>query len=352
MNKPATIYDIAKKLDVSAATVSRVLSNSKYPVRAELAKRIREAADALNYVPNSIGRQLKTNKTSTMGVIIPSITNPFYASVVSGIEEVASERGYQILLCNSQHDPELEDQHLNMLFEKQVRGVVLSSVSNKRETLRKVMANGLKVISIDQHLADFEAFQINFDYRKGGRIGTRHLLDQGHRDIAYLTAPLTLTSRQQILQGYLDEMASAGLQVPQARIVIAEKRRGKKREDGSEEFENGKRMTRQLIESGDMPTAIFACNDMTAFGVLNELASHGIQVPDQISVIGFDNLEFTEIVSPRLTSIEQPKYEMGRLACGMLMDWMNDAAGQTGEIMLQPRLVERSSVGGASSVLR
>ncbi|MFC5469884.1 LacI family DNA-binding transcriptional regulator [Cohnella suwonensis] len=344
MNKPTTIYDIAEKLNISAATVSRVLSKSNYPVRAALANRIRATAEEMNYVPNSIGRQLKTNKTSTMGVIIPSITNPFYASVVSGIEEVASEKGFQILLCNSQQNPELEDQHLNMLFEKQVKGVILSSVSNRHDVLRKVMANGLKVVSVDQHMADFEAFQINFDYRKGGMIGTRYLLDQGHREIAYLTAPLTLTSRQQILQGFMDEMASAGLPVPPERIVVADKRRGKKAEGGSEEFENGKRMTRQLLDTGDMPTAIFACNDMTAFGVMDELASRKIKVPEQISVIGFDNLEFSEIVSPPLTSIEQPKYEMGRLACGMLMDWMDDSIRQTGEIMLQPRLVARTSV--------
>lgn len=346
MQKPTTIYDIAKRMNISAATVSRVLSNSKYPVRAELAKRIRETAREMNYHPNSIGRQLKTNKTSTIGVIIPSITNPFYSAVVSGIEEVASEKGYHVLLCNSQQSPELEMSHLTTLFEKQVKGVILSSVSDGNEELKSYMKSGLKVVSIDQTIDDFSAFQINFDYRKGGRIGTRYLIDQGHRDIAYLTAPLSLPSRKQIYQGFLETMEEHGLPVGEDRLIVS---RGKQ-EDGElasqtiGEFENGKRLAERLLRKKPWPTAIFTCNDMTAFGVLNELMTQGVRSPEDISVIGFDNLDFAGIVSPALTTIEQPKYEMGRMACRMLMEWMDNEVNQPGELILQPRLVERNSV--------
>ncbi|MFD0670074.1 LacI family DNA-binding transcriptional regulator [Cohnella sp. GCM10027633] len=345
MNKPTTIYDIAKKLNVSAATVSRVLSKSSYPVRPELARRIKETAEQMNYMPNSIGRQLKTNKTSTIGVVIPSITNPFYAAVVSGVEEIASEKGYHVLLCNSQQNAALEISHLTTLFEKQVKGVILSPVSGASRELKAYMNNGLKVVSIDQTIDDFSGFQINFDYRKGGMLGTRHLLENGHRDIAFLTAPLTLPSRKQLLQGFKETMAEAGISVPDDRIVVGgDKGDGEEASRALGEFENGRRLTKRLLQTKPWPTAIFACNDMTAFGVLNELMSQQVRVPEQISVIGFDNLEFGGIVSPSLSTIEQPKYEMGRMACRMLMEWMDKTDNQPGEMILQPRLVERASV--------
>jgi LacI family transcriptional regulator len=344
MKKPTTIYDIAKKMNISAATVSRVLSKSSYPVRPELAKRIRETAEEMNYFPNSIGRQLKTNKTSTIGVIIPSITNPFYAAVVSGIEEVASEKGYHVLLCNSQQNPALEKSHLTTLFEKQVKGVIISSVSSTNEELKSYMKNGLKVVSIDQNIDDFAAFQINFDYRKGGMLGTRYLVEQGHRDIAYLTAPLSLPSRKQILQGFKETMREYGYPVPEERIIVSQEKKGGDSSHVLGEFENGKQLTKRLLQTKPWPTAIFACNDMTAFGVLNELMARQIRVPEQISVIGFDNLDFAGIVSPPLTTIEQPKYEMGRMACRMLMEWMDKPNNQPGEMILQPRLIERASV--------
>lgn len=345
MTRPATIYDIAKIANTSVATVSRVLSKSTYPVRAELAEKIREIASELNYLPNNIGRQLKTNKSSTIGVIVPSITNPFYASVVSGIEQVATGQGYQVLLCNSQGDPALELKQLTMLYENQVKGVVLSSIAGKNAnaTLQPYMDRGLKVVSIDQHQPETEAYPIKFDYAKGGKISADYLLDCGHTDIAYLTAPLDRPSRKQILQGYREALLARGVQPVADRIVVS----GNPSAGASKiigEFENGKLLTAQLLRTKPWPTAIFACNDMMAFGAISELHRVGIRVPEEISVIGFDNLEFAEIVTPALTTIEQPKHEMGAIACAKLMEMMSRAEIQSGEIMLQPRLVERGSV--------
>ncbi|MFD0961051.1 LacI family DNA-binding transcriptional regulator [Paenibacillus chungangensis] len=341
MNKPATIYDIAKHVNASPATVSRVLSNSNYPVRPALAEKIRKAAKELNYTPNSIGRQLKTNKTSTIGVIIPSITNPFYAAVVSGIEETASEQGYQVLLCNSQNDPELELQHLRNLQENQVKGVILSSIIDKNDALQQYLSRGYKVVTIDQNHPDINTCRINFDYIKGGAIIAAHLLEQGHRDIAFLSAPLDRPSRQLIYQGYAEALHIHEVEMDQSRVLISSPTDAGK---PISEFQQGKQLTRQLLQSKPWPTAILASNDMLAFGVMNELINHGIRVPEEMSVVGFDNLEFAEIVAPALTTIEQPKQEMGAIACRMLIDLLNNADNQPGEIMLQPQLVERKSV--------
>ncbi|MCU6709773.1 LacI family transcriptional regulator [Paenibacillus sp. J5C_2022] len=342
MNKPATIYDIAKHVNASPATVSRVLSNSKYPVRPALAEKIREAARELNYTPNSIGRQLKTNKTSTIGVIIPSITNPFYAAVVSGIEETASEQGYQVLLCNSQNNPELELQHLKNLQENQVKGVIISSIIDKNDGLKQYLSHGFKVVTIDQNHPDTDTCQINFDYAKGGHVIASHLLEQGHRDIAFLSAPLDRPSRQLIYQGYKEALHARGVDIDQARVLIS----STSEESGKPitEFQQGKQLTRRLLQSKPWPTAIMASNDMLAFGVMNELVNKGIRVPEDISVAGFDNLEFAEIVAPALTTVEQPKQEMGAIASRLLIDLLNDVDNAPGEIMLQPQLVERKSV--------
>lgn len=343
MKKPATIYDIAKKVDTSPATVSRVLSNSNYPVRPALADKIRKAAKELNYSPNAIGRQLKTNRTSTIGVIIPSITNPFYAAIVSGIEETASAQGFQVLLCNSQNNPDLEQQHLSTLYENQVKGVIISSIVKKNVALKQYMDNGLKVITIDQNYPNTGSRQIKFDYRKGGRIITQYLIDRGHREIAYLSLPLDRPSRRLIFQGYEQACLLNGLKPDMDRVMISNDKTGATGKS-FDEFEAGKMLTNQLLQSKPYPTAILACNDMMAFGVMNELIERGIRIPEDISVAGFDNLSFAGIVAPSLTTIDQPKQETGIIACNMLIELMNNRNDQPEAILLEPQLIERKSV--------
>lgn len=341
MKKPVTIYDIAKKVDTSTATVSRVLSNSSYPVRAELRKKIQQTAKELNYIPNMIGRQLKTNNSMTVGVIIPSITNPFYSSVVLGIEDIARDRGYQVLLCNSHRSPELEKKYLKTLLEKQVKGVIVSSISSDKELLDDVVQKGLNIVAFDQTIDGLDRSQIHFDFKKGGFLATEYLIKNNHSKIAFVSSPLTRPSRQSVFEGYQDALEQYGIAADKSWIKIAF--REEEMSERNYEFNNGIELTRDLLESSDLPTAIFVCNDMTAFGVMVELSNQGIKVPDQISVIGFDNIEFAQMVSPPLTTIQQPDYEMGRMACNMLLDQLDGETAESIEIMLQPRVVERSS---------
>jgi len=338
VNKSLTIHDIAKMAGVSSATVSRVLSNSTYPVSAANREKILRIAKETNYVPNLLGKQLKTNTNMTLAAIIPSITNPFYSSVVLGIEEIARENRYQVLLCNSLQDARLEDEYVKSIFEKQVKGLIISSLSADTKLLKRYIAKGLHVVALDQKLEEEGILQIKFDYRKGGYLAATHLIESGHRRIAYVTSPLDRPSRRSICHGYEEALREHGL-APTIQIAESEEIY-----DGVYEFDNGKRLTRRLLELSDRPTAILACNDMTAVGVMNELMAAGVQVPRDMSVMGFDDIAFSRMTVPPLTTVKQPDYEMGRLACQFLMDRLSGKPMPQMEIMLQPKLVIRESV--------
>ncbi|SDC66748.1 transcriptional regulator, LacI family [Paenibacillus sp. UNCCL117] len=338
MSKPTTIHDIARMANVSSATVSRVLSNSSYPVSQGLKEKIQRIAKESNYVPNMLGKQLKTNISTTIGVVIPSIVNPFYASVVFGVEEVARYNNYTVIACSSLQDAALEDEYIRMIMEKQVKGLIISSITTDKSQLKSLMKLGVSVIAIDQKVEEEGIVQIEFDYRKGGYLATRHLLANGHSRIGYVTSRMDRPSRKSICQGYMDAMSEADLPT-----MIVES----SADDPSNalsEFDAGKRLTDELLSSESRPTAIFACNDMMAFGVINELSLREIHVPQDMSVMGFDGIEMGQMIHPPLTTIKQPDYEMGRMACKMLFDMMKGEDNPLFNVTLQPKLIERKSV--------
>lgn len=338
MKKQVTIHDIARKAEVSSATVSRVLSNSGYPVSAATKEKIKRIAKEMKYVPNLLGKQLKTNMNNTLGIIIPSITNPFYSAVILGIEEIARKNNYNVLLCNTLDNAKLEDEYLRTIFEKQVRGLIISSISSNRRLLKQYMELGLNVIALDQPIADKDVCRVEFDYRKGGYMATRYLLDKGHSEIAFITSLMDRPSRRSVYDGYMQAMQEAGfapdmLQVEKETMF-----------EGIYEFDNGKKMAALLLQRDRRPTAVFASNDMIAIGAINELAAGGMSVPEDMSVIGFDGIELGKMITPALTTIKQPDYEMGRLACTMLIDLLRGDTETLPDVVLQPKLVERSSV--------
>jgi len=339
MKKPVTIHDIAKMAGVSSATVSRVLSNSDYPISAAMREKIQRIAKESNYIPNLFGKQLKTKSSMTIGVIIPSISNPFYSSVILGVEGIARQNQYNVIVCNSLHDAALEEEYLKTIAEKQIKGLIISSIATDKGLLKTLIDTGMKVIAIDQKVDEDGICQIEFDYRKGGYMATRHLLSKGHRRIGYVTLQMDRPSRRSIYQGYLEAVEEAGLE------PIMQESAEEDVYNSLYEFNIGKKLAGKLLEMPSPPTAIFACNDVMAFGVINELTSRGLQVPGDMSVIGFDGIEYGQMIHPPLTTIKQPDYEMGKMACKMLMDMLKgDADEPMFDVLLQPKLMERSSV--------
>jgi LacI family transcriptional regulator len=324
--------------NVSSATVSRVLSNSDYPVSRVLREKIRRIAKEANYIPNMLGKQLKMNSSMTIGVIIPSIMNPFYSSVIFGVEEVARQNSFTVIACNSLHDPALEDEYIRTMMEKQVKALIISSISKDKSLLKSLMERGLNVIAIDQKIEEDGISQVEFDYHKGGYMATKHLQSKGHRRIGYVTSRIDRPSRKSICQGYVEAMKSAGLE------PMVEESSGDEVYNAVYEFDSGKKLTQRMMARPHPPTAIFACNDMMAFGVINQLSQQDLQVPQDISVMGFDGIDVGQMIHPPLTTIKQPDYEMGKLACKMLLDMMNGEDSPMFDIMLQPKLLERKSI--------
>jgi len=338
LKKPITIHDIAEIAKVSPATVSRVLSNSEYPVSKALQDRIRRIAEEANYIPNMLGKQLKKNTSTTIAVIIPSISNPFYSSVVLGIEEIARENNYTVITCNSLQDPALEEEYLRTIMEKQIKGLIISSITEDKTLLRNCMNMGLNVIAIDQTIEEEQVSQIKFNYEKGGYLATKHLIDMGHTHIMYLTSKLDRPSRKSIYQGYVDAMNDAGLK------PVMEQSGAEEQYNAIHDFDTGKRMAKRVLKAAERPTALFVCNDMMAFGVINELTEQEVKVPQDISVMGFDGIDFGMMIHPPLTTIKQPDYEMGKMACKLLFDKIKGEDIPAYDIVLQPQLIKRSSV--------
>lgn len=338
--KKCTIYDVAAKAGVSAATVSRVLANSGYPVSAELRRRIQDAAADLKYTPNAVGRMLKKNDGTDIGVIIPTISNPYYSALLLGAEQEARSRGYNLFLCNSLRDANTEHSYLKSLYQKQVRGIMVSTVTENHDLLRELMGHGVAVVAFDQDIESLQCGRVGFDYARGATLAVEHLIQNGHRDIAFLSAPFTKQSRRDMLDGYRRALAAHG--ISREFIVTAETE--EELHDGTYEFDNGKRLAAKYLTLPRRPTAILAVNDLTAFGILQELFANGVSVPGNVSVMGFDNIELSSMVNPPLSTVEQPAFETGRLACRMLLDAIGDGERNTEPVILQPRLVERQSV--------
>lgn len=339
MEKKPTIYDIAKLANTSVATVSRVLNDSGYPVKDSLKRRVLEAADKLNYVPNLVGRQLKTNTSNEIGVIIPSISNPYYTLLISGLEHVAKENEYNILLCNSNGDPKLEKKYLDYLFQKQVSGIIISSVNDDVKYLKDLQDNGLKIVAFEQDI-DLNCNKINFDYFRGGYIAAEHLIKKGHTAIGFISAPLTRHSRTKVYEGFLTCLEKNNVTVNKKFIKIAEE---KEASGQVYEYQNGKNLIKELVKEQSLPTALFCINDMTAFGAMQQLQNNGYKIPEDMSIVGFDNIDISEMVTPPLTTIDQCTYEMGMLAAEALIQSFKDKTRKPISTLLQPTLLERES---------
>lgn len=341
--KKATIYDIAAEAGTSAATVSRVLSNSGYPVKEEVRDRILDAAQKLNYTPNMVGRMLKKSESRDIGVIVPTISNPFYTQMVLGIELEARQRGYGILLCNSFRDAATEEKYIESLYQKQVRGLIISSIGENHPVLKEMQENGVDIVVIDQDIEGLKYGKVGFNYIKGGLLAVEHLIELGHENIAFLTSPLTRRSRKETLEGYRLALIKNNLEFKQENVIVSDYE--EETQNGIYEFENGKKLAEKFLKLSERPTAVFAVNDMTAIGVIQELINNGVRVPEDVSMVGFDNIEVSSMINPPLTTVNQPSFETGRIACKLLMDRMNDNGYENVSITLEPSLVVRKSAG-------
>jgi len=341
-NKRPTILDIARLARVSPATVSRVLNNTDYPVKQELRERIREAARQLNYRPNIFSQMLKGGTNREIGIIVPDLLNPFYAQLVSAVARQCVAHGFAPVVCSSFDSPKLEERQIDILLRQQVSGIILSSISDTEDSIRKLAEPGAPpLILFDQSHEGFRGNIVSFDFFKGGYMAANYLIQCGHRNIAFVSHTLDRSSRKQIFDGFCKALADAGIALCDKMVLI---RPADQEVDGDIHFNNGKALAQMLLECEQLPDAVMAINDITAIGIMDALSQQGIKIPRDLSIIGFDNIPMAAMVSPALTTIHQPAYETGRKAVDLLFQHIDNPELPPTQITIQPELVVRHSV--------
>jgi len=331
-----TIKDVAKQAGVSHSTVSRALHGSPL-ISDETVERIRQIAVEMGYSPSAAARSLKTNRSHALGVIVSNIDDPFFGEILQGIEEIAQGHGYSLLMAASQHNPEREQAIVQDMRERHVDGLVICSASFSAEQRRKLLEYGIPIVLVNNQAAEEYRYSIYHDDVDGSRQITRHLIELGHQHIAYLGNSLSGRTTLDRLTGFRQEMDSAGLAVQDEYVYEVP---GSRPEDGLAALE-------YFLALPERPTALFCFNDMLAIGVLNGLHVAGIRVPEDISVVGFDNIVFSTYTNPPLTTLDQPKRYIGaeaaRLILGLL-DPLTDKEVPEQQIKrLKGRLLVRQS---------
>jgi LacI family transcriptional regulator len=288
--------------------VSRFV-NSAGPVAGLTGQRIETAVRALRYRPNGIARSLVLKTTHTIGLLLPDITNPFFPSLVKGVQLLANERGYVVLLCSTLGDEKSEEEYLKLLRAKQVDGILAVGLVLHRQQIERLAAAGIPFVSLDRNIDFPGAPLVQVNHRQSAMLATQHLLALGHRSIVHITGPLRLRVSRERLAGYLAALARAGVK-PVRRLRIT----------GDFTEESGYRDIERLLAESVSFTAVFAANDLSAIGVMAALKRHGRRVPEDVSVVGFDDIHLAAYTSPPLTTIQQPTFEMGRRAAQILID--------------------------------
>jgi LacI family transcriptional regulator len=326
----ATIYDVAQRAGVSAATVSRVL-NGQRNVEASMAARVREAAAELDYRANAVARNLRRASTTLWAAIVSDVENPFFTSLVRGIEDVAQAAGYSVVLCNSDEDPDKEAAYVAAVRAEQMAGVLISP-SGRMETLRELQASGTPTVLVDRSIEGLAVDAVLVDNEHGAAEATRHLVHGGYRRIACVTGPRRVSTAADRLSGYRRALREAGL--PYTKDLV---RHANFREVGGFEA-----MT-SLLDGDARPDAVFAANNLTAVGVLESLAAHGRRVPDDIAVVAFDEIPWADLVRPSITTVAQPTYELGRTGARLLLDRIKSPSRPPSRVTLQTQLRVRDS---------
>ncbi|ELY4520299.1 ribose operon transcriptional repressor RbsR [Cronobacter muytjensii] len=328
----ATMKDVARLAGVSTSTVSHVINKDRF-VSDAIRARVEDAVRTLNYAPSALARSLKLNQTRTIGMLITASSNPFYSELVRGVERSCFERGYSLVLCNTEGDEQRMNRNLETLLQKRVDGLLLLCTETHQPS-PAIMTRypAIPTVMMDWSPFDGDSDVIQDNSLLGGDIATRHLIEKGFTRIACVTGPLDKTPARQRLEGYRTAMRRAGLPVPEGYEVI-----------GDFEFAGGLRAMQSLLALPEPPQAVFMGNDAMAVGAYQALYQAGLSIPQDIALVGYDDIELARYMTPPLTTIHQPKDELGELAIDVLIHRMAQPELQQQRLQLTPVLMERGS---------
>jgi LacI family transcriptional regulator len=326
-----TMADVAREAGVSSMTVSRVI-NDKGDVSRATRQRVLSVIERLDYRPSGIARGLATRRTGTLGLVVPDVANPFFADVARGVEHVAYAEGYNVFLCNTEEDPGRELAVLKSLEEKRVDGLVVCSSRLDEDELRSVVTRHPTAVLVNRRLEGQAVHSVLVDDETGGRLATQLLVEAGHRAVGLLGGPPVSHSGCQRARGYRAALAEAGLAndlgwVRHCPPVV----------------QGGQEAARELLSAYPWLTALFCYNDLVAIGVLQACADLGRQVPEDVAVVGYDDIPLAALVTPALTTCRVPRYELGAQAVRLLLDQIHGCSDGCDEVVLKPELVLRAS---------
>jgi LacI family transcriptional regulator len=336
----ASIRDVAARAGVSVTTVSHALNETRFVSESAKAK-VLEATHALGYVPSEVARGLKHNTTRTLGMLVPNNSNPYFAEIIRGVEHHCYGAGYSLLLCNSNDDAQRQTDHLRVLAERRVDGIVLVASGDDDDILAACKDLRLPLVLVDREIEALEADLIEVDHAAGGELATAHLLALGHRRVACIGGPTNLRPSLQREAGWRRALAAAGV-TP----------RDDELERGDFGPQGGAAAMHRLLKSAQPPTAVFVCNDMMAIGALHAAHELGLAVPRDVSLVGFDDIELAEYTIPPLTTVAQPKEAIGTGAAGLLLERLRSRRTDARRRILEPGLHLRASTAAPANLTR
>lgn len=331
--KPYTISDIALACNVSKATVSRVMNGKAEGVGEETRKRVLQTINKLNYRPNTIARSVATSKSPTVGLIIPDASNLFYPVIIKGVCDALEQRGYHMILANSNSDPKKEAELLVSMVDMRVEGVILCSGVSNTQFLADYKKYNTPLVAIGRSSdIDYSDASISGNNFTGAQIATRYLLEGGNEHIIYIDGHPEYSGVMQKREGFLLTMQEAGRAVDESSIFTKE-----------HSYEHGFNVVNRLLDEKRPVSAIFAGSDLIAVGVVQALHARGVKIPDEVEIIGFDNIILSEMVEPRLTTMHKPHEDMAQRAVDMLFEVVAGTMGELRHITVDPRLLVRGT---------
>jgi LacI family transcriptional regulator len=336
----ATIKDVALRAGVSVTTVSHVVNDTRH-VSAKGRERVELAIRELGYVPNAMARSLKSNTTSTLGMLIPNSSNPYFAEIVRIVEDRCFGAGYTLVLCNTDDEPHRQSVYLQVLAERRIDGLIVVSTGAGDDDSLVTQLHGLRVptVLVDREIADPTCDLVETAHMQGGLLAVRHLLSLGHKRIACIGGPVGVMPSEQRIEGWRMALAEAGT-APNADALLWR---------GGFTSQGGYEAMHAILRTEQVPSAVFVCNDLMAIGALRAAHESGVRVPDELSIVGFDDIELSAYTSPPLTTVAQPKERIGALAVDMLLERVGGKRRDARKVVLQPELRVRASTARHAS---
>ncbi|MFC5650613.1 LacI family DNA-binding transcriptional regulator [Paenibacillus solisilvae] len=331
--KATTIYDVAKEAGVSIATVSNAI-NGKGKLSNKKRDEIFKVMERLQYKPSVIASALMGKKTYTIGLLIPDVSNPFFSEIARSVEDLAHSEGYSVIVCSTDNKDDRVEKYIRLLEQKSVDGILIGTGVENADILRQLTEKSLSIVMIAREAVSLKVHSVLTDNFKGGALAAEHLLSKGHRRIAVLSENFKVTSSFERVRGFRFALFEAGIALDEADIISC---------DSS--IRDGKRAAAALIRRENSPSAIFCCNDLLAIGALQAAKETGVRVPEQLSIIGFDDTILSTVTNPALTTIAQPMDQMVKLAFDLLIRSLENTDEIKQRIVMQPELIVRESTG-------